>query len=467
MINNNPNFNSEVPANQLDLPKMVQDVVQHFDPPLQRKMATASVLTIVGALLPKVHLNYDNGRHYPSLYTVIVLPPASGKGSTGKIEIVLNPIVEEQIKENKSKKAKFKRELKAYERALREGQDVIAPVEPSYPLLKIPGNTTSAKQTEQLSQNNGKMFVLICEAEIDAFTNMLGNGMYGKDNSMIARKVYHNESVSIMRKNGDHFDIQSPKMAIVLTGTPSQLSSLFRSIQDGLFSRFLVVEADVPLVWKNVQPCDTCSPIETKLAAAAPLFYDFYKRFSDREVEFKLTDEHWSKINEFGEQRLRSSFETGGEYATSVAKRHAVMIARTACILSMMRYHEADSEEQIWTCNDTDFETALTIVSESYESSIKIFQSLNKEQPINDQVESLFDRLPMRFKTKELSPLMNSLNISQRTLHRYLDALIKMGKLSQVSKGNYEKHVMAEMADGSYYSQNAPLDENGELKSIL
>lgn len=420
MINSNANFNPVAPVPLLNLPYLASVVVQHFDTPLQRKMATASVLTIAGALLPKVHFNYDNSRNAPSMYLVVVLPPASGKGSTGKIEMVLKQIVEEQMRENKSKKAKFKRELKAFERALREGQDVIAPVEPSYPLLKIPGNTTSAKLTEQLSQNNGEMFALIFESEIDALTNMMGNGMYGKDNSMILRKAYHNESISIMRRSGDHFDIQSPKLAIVLTGTPSQLSVLFRSIQDGLFSRFLVVEGDVPLVWKNVQPCDTCSPIETRLIAAAPLFYSFYKKFSDREVEFKLAAEHWSKINEFGEQRLRSSFETGGEYATSVAKRHAVMIARTACILSMMRYHEADSEEQIWTCNDTDFETALTIVSESYESSMKIFQSLNKEQPINDQVEALFDRLPMRFKTRELAPIMSSLNISPRTLHRYL-----------------------------------------------
>jgi hypothetical protein len=59
-------------------------------------MALASTVTIVGSLLPKIHFSYDNGKNHASLYTVIVLPPASGKGSTGKIEIVLRKIIEEQ-----------------------------------------------------------------------------------------------------------------------------------------------------------------------------------------------------------------------------------------------------------------------------------------------------------------------------------------------------------------------------------
>ena len=454
MIKLNDNPEMQLPINDTDLPKLAHDVVKLFDTPLQRKMAQASVITITGALLPHVHFNYENGKHFPSLYSVIVLPPASGKGSTGKIEIVLKQINEEQLRLNKINRAKYKRDLRAYERAIREGQDATPPSEPNYPLLKIPGNITGAKFTQQLSENRDNMFALIFESEIDALTNMMGNGQYGKDNSMILRKAYHNESISIMRKGGDHFDIQSPKLAIVLTGTPSQLTGLFRSIQDGLFSRFLIIEGDVPLKWKNVQPCDACTAIETRLSIFAPVFYDFYKRFLDWEVEFKLTEEQWAKINQFGEQRLYASFEEGGEFATSVVKRHAVMIARIACILSMMRYFEQKAEDRIWHCNNVDFESAISIVSESYESSMKIFQDLNSTEPLNHKLEEFFERLPTRFRTKELAPLMTSMKIPDRTKHRYINWLVEAGKLVMLSKGNYEKHKVADMADGSYFSQS-------------
>lgn len=441
----------------MDLPQMLSDVIRNFDTSHQKKMALASTVTVFGSLLPKVHFSYENGKHYPSLYTVIVMPPASGKGSTGKIEIVLREIIEEQHLEIKRLKAVYKREMRQYERAVREDPDVKPPVKPAYPLLKIPGNITSAKFIEQLSENNGDMFALIFETEIDGITNMMGSAQFGKDNSMILRKAYHNESVSIMRKSGDHYDIGSPKLSIVLTGTPSQLSGLFHSIEDGLFSRFLIVNGDVPLLWKDVKPCDSCVPIEEKLGQLSHDFYLFYRKMKELEVEFKMTDSQWSQINKFGEERLKASFEMGGEYATSVAKRHALMIARIACILSMLRYYESNSTDGVWVCEDRDFNTALSIVSESYDCSIEIFNSLKKEKPKGDdsKLDELFDRMPTRFRTKELAPLMKSMKISERSMYRHLEELLKQGKLKSPTKGSYEKIEMAELADGSNSESNA------------
>jgi len=461
MINSNSNFNLEVPAYLLDLPKMVGDVIRNFDAPLQKKMALASTVTIIGTLLPNVHFAYENGKHFPSVYTVVVLPPASGKGSTGKIELVLRNIVKEQLLEIKRLKASYKKEMRQFERLVREDPNLKPPEKPSYPLLKIPGNITSAKFIEQLAENDGKMFALIFETEIDGITNMMSSAQFGKDNSMILRKAYHNESVSIMRKSGDHFDIETPKLSIVLTGTPSQLSGLFHSIEDGLFSRFLIVNGSVPLQWKDVQPCDSCVPIEEKLAVLSSEFYSFYKKMQDLEVEFKMTNEQWCQINQFGEDRLKASFEEGGAYATSVAKRHALMIARIACILSMLRYHENGSSERFVICEDRDFRTALAIVSESYECSMEIFNSLkgNKDKDDDSKAEEFYERMPMRFRTKELKPILKSLSISDRTMYRLLGELVQTGKLISPLKGHYEKNTVAEMADGSNSLQKAPLEK--------
>jgi hypothetical protein len=442
----------------LQLPQMVGDVIRNFDTPLQQKMALASTVTIIGSLLPKIHFSYENGKNHSSLYTVIVLPPASGKGSTGKIEIVLRKIIEEQHKEIKRVKANYKREMRQYDREVRENPNAKPPDKPSYPLLKIPGNITSAKFIEQLAENNGEMFALIFETEIDGITNMMGSAQFGKDNSMILRKAYHNESVSIMRKSGDHYEISSPKLSIVLTGTPSQLNGLFQSVEDGLYSRFLIVNGSVPLLWKDVQPCDSCTPIEVKLERLADDFHAFYLKMKDLELEFKLTDEQWRRINDFGENRLKTSFDIGGEYATSVAKRHALMIARIACILSMMRYYTNGDSAGVFICEDRDFETALSMVTESFDCSMEIFLSLKKQKDKegDSKMMELFERMPTRFKTNELSPLVKSLRISDRTMYRHLEELVKIGKLTSPSKGYYEKNTMADMADGSNYLPYAP-----------
>ena len=441
----------------LQLPQMVSDVIRNFDTPLQQKMALASTVTIIGSLLPKVHFAYENGRHYSSLFTVIVFPPGSGKGSTGKIEIVLRKINEEQQREINLLKAAYKRVVRQYEREVRENPNAKPPDKPSYPLLKIPGDITSAKFIEQFAENDGEMFVLIFETEIDGITNMMGNAQFGKGNSMILRKAYHNESISIMRKSGDHYEIGSPKLSIVLTGTPSQLNSLFHSVEDGLYSRFLIVNGSVPLLWKDVQPCDTCTPIEEKLQRLAHDFHAFYTKFKDLEVEFKLTDDQWRQINDFGKNRLEASFDIGGEYATSVAKRHALMIARISCILSMMRCHEYGHTAMMVTCEDRDFQTAFWMATESFESSMEIFLSLKKQKDNegDSKMMELFERMPTRFKTNELSPLVKSLRISDRTMYRHLEELVKLGKLISPSKGYYEKNTMADMADGSNYLPDA------------
>lgn len=461
MINSNLNFNTEVPANQLDLPKIVQDVIQHFETPLQQKMALVSTITIAGSLMPNVSFNYQNGLQYPSLYTVIVLPPASGKGSTGKLEKVLKRIFTQQLQEIRRKKSLFDKEDKEYKKASRKRMEMKPPVKPNYPLLKIPGNITSAKFIEQLADNDGKMFVLIFESEIDALTNMMGNGQFGKDNSLILRKAYHNEPISLMRKGGDHFDIQVPKLSIVLTGTPSQLSKLFDSVEDGLFSRFLIVNADAPVLWKDVQPCDTCVSLDVKLEALSNDFFSLYEKMKEKQIEFKLTDAQWNQINQFGEERLKSSLQEGGEYATSIAKRHAVMIARIASILSILRYSELDRQETIWYCEDRDFNTALSIVSESYECSMNVFETLKnkKKSDAPSRIDEFFERLPTKFRRKEVVSLIKLMGISERAMDRYLNELTKSEKLVSSAKGCYEKNSVADLADGGFFSPNTPLEK--------
>lgn len=146
---------------------------------------------------------------------------------------------------------------------------------------------------------------------------------------------------------------------------------------------------------------------------------------------------------------MKSSLQEGGEYETSIAKRHAVMIARIACILSILRYSELDRQETIWYCEDRDFGTALSIVSESYECSMNVFETLKnkKKSDAPSRIDEFFERLPMKFRRKEVAPLIKSIGISERAMDRYLNELTKSEKLISTARGYYEKNSVAALAE--------------------
>jgi len=431
-----------------NLPAPIQSVIKEFETSTDKVMALYAVTGLTSALLPHVWINYAETTNYMPVMVLISFPPGSGKGKLALLVKLVRGIVKEQMEENTFLRSKYEQQKSLYDKPKKSEHPVDYPIKPAYPLLLIPGNITAAKLTEQLDENNGNMVVLIFESEIDALTNMMGNAQFGKDTSMMLRKGFHTEGISIMRKGGDHFDIPNPKLALVLTGTHSQIPSLFNSNKDGLISRFLVVMGDAPLIWKDVQPCDTCEPVNSHFDNLSSVYYSLYKYFKTRTVEFKLEQEHWDVINEFGEKRLKQSFEDAGENATSIAKRHALMIARIAGIFSMVRYFESKSEAEVYYCNDIDFQASLWMAEESYECSLRMLESLPGEKSISgDRSEEFFVILPSSFQKRELASIEKTMGISDSTISRLLKKLVDAGRLVTPKKGYYEKIEVTDLTD--------------------
>jgi hypothetical protein len=431
-----------------NLPAPIRSVLREFETSTDKVMALYAVTGLTSALAPHVWVNYGDTKNFMPLMVLIAFPPGSGKGKLALLVKLVRGIVKEQMEENSLLRRKYIQQKHLYDKSLKSGTPIDPPKKPAYPLLLIPGNITASKLTEQLDENNGNMVVLIFESEIHALTNMMGNAQFGKDTSMMLRKVFHTEGISIMRKGGDHYDIENPKLALVLTGTHSQIPSLFNTNKDGLISRFLVVMGDAPLIWKDVQPCETCEPANAHFDKLSSVYYSLYKHFKNRTVEFKLQQEHWDIINEFGKTRLQESFEQAGENATSIAKRHALMIARIAGVFSMVRYFETKCEDEIYYCNDLDFQSALWMAEESYECSLRMLESLPGEKSVDgERLEEFFGMLPSFFQRRELSPLEKSLNISNSTMSRLLKKLVDAGRLASPKKGVYEKIEVTYLTD--------------------
>lgn len=447
MTDEKDNYNLFAAIN--DLPDLLKETVNLMESPQEKYMSLFATTVVTGSLMPYVWTNYDGKVNHPALMLSVSFPPAAGKGKLALLPLVLKKINDELRETNNHLMKTYRMEVKEYEKNKKAGNLTPPPEKPRLPILLIPANTTSSKLTEQLAENNGQMTALLFETETDAMTNMMGN-KFGGDNSMIFRKVFHHEQISQMRKSdSEHLDVLNPKMAIVLTGTPSQVPRLFHSNQDGMLSRFMTISGTASIVWKDVQPCETCVPLNTLFEEKAAAYYKLYQYFKERNVEVKFTNEHWNLLNETGARRLEHSNIEGGENATSIPKRHANMTIRIATILTMVRYFQNQLTSNIILCNDQDFQIASWMAEESYQCSIELFKDLPGEKNEGDErLEEMFDMLPIQFKPKELAPLCKSLNISKRTAERMLDKLKKAGRLTSVKKGEYEKVLVADVTHG-------------------
>ena len=433
------------------LPKLISKSVYLMDTDEEKKMTLYAISIIAGALMPKVIVDYKGKINYPPLMLMMAYPPASGKGTLALLPLVLRKIIDEQRKNNNQSLAQYRLEMSMYEKNVRKGNPPgEIPKRPNLRVLLVPGNTTASKLTEQLAENDGEEIALIFETEIDSFTNMMNN-QFGRDNSMIIRKAFHNENISQMRKNNsEHLEISNPKIAIMLAGTHSQIPKLFHSNQDGLFSRFMIITGSAPLKWEDVQPCETCKPLNEDFEKMDIEFYNMYHFFKGKRIEVKFEYSHWKQINLFGEATLLESFEEAGEYATSIAKRHSNMIVRLAMMYTMVRYFERKDNRLVVYCNDDDFENAYWMVAQSYKSSIELFKMLpgEKKDDSSSRVEEFFELLPKEFRTKETAPLQAKMKVSDRSINRYLKELLENGKLVSPKKGFYQKRLVADLADG-------------------
>ena len=124
---------------------------------------------------------YANDKVFPNLFSLIIAPPASGKGvmkySKQLGDCYHNFLLNQRervLKEYKSEKRKFDLKVKK----AKDDEDIEALIEPEEPKTKmffIPGNTSSAMLVKHLEDNEG--MGCICETEADALTNALKKRM--------------------------------------------------------------------------------------------------------------------------------------------------------------------------------------------------------------------------------------------------------------------------------------------------
>ncbi|MBO4621509.1 MAG: DUF3987 domain-containing protein, partial [Paludibacteraceae bacterium] len=200
------------------LPEFLEKAISVADEPTQQDMLLLGTLTTASFAMPHIRILHGKPQHsyYPNLMSLVVAPPAAGKGVLNYMHRLVAPIQSELNLQGKT--------------------------------AVIPANSSSAAFLDLLAMNQGAG--LMIETEMDTLSQIWKNdfGNY----SHLFRQAFEHETIRRARKAGaqalNYTEIPSPRLSAILSGTPNQLRPLLVNRENGLASRFLpyMVEEIIP-----------------------------------------------------------------------------------------------------------------------------------------------------------------------------------------------------------------------------
>lgn len=420
-------------VNQESFPVILREGLQGVDDPDSQKLFLCAAVTVMSGLCLRTTGIYRQRQLYPNLYLLVIAPAGAGKGSMTEAAAIVDKIDTEVHAQSLQRLEEFKQARRNKSEA---SENLIRPVMKE---VMIAGNTSGAMLLQQIYHNGSDTPSIIHETEMDVFT-AASRTEWGNLSASL-RQGYHNETMRVARKgDGGQIQIRLPKLAICFSGTPDQFFRLIPSAEDGLFSRFMVLNFQGGREWQDVQPCDSCVNRSEVLNVLSELGYNFFQwaKLKDRKVN--LTSTQWEKLNAFGSENLSISVsESMG--ADAIIKRHGSMVFKMAMTITMLRAYESLDEALELTCTDSDFEIALEVIRDSYSNALDLLEHFPAQKVVRNVSEEFYNILPESFTTQQALQVGRPLK-PERSLQRYLSRFVQQGLIEREGHGQYKKRVM-------------------------
>ena len=414
------------------LPKTLKDACNVFSG-RKRDVFLTSALSIISGGLHNVYGLYDKEKVFPNLYSFVVAPPASGKGSMKFAKQLGDCYHDLLFGESRNKLKEYKKAKRLFSLKLKKAKTdaqieaLIEPEEPKTSMYFIPADTSSAMMIKHLEDNDG--MGCICETEADTLTNTLKQDWGGY--SDVLRKGFHAEIISKSRMTElDYSEIKEPKFSVAITGTPNQLDTLITSIQDGLFSRFIFYSFSAKQKWRSTYTeAITVSNNEIFKGFSADLCDKFRSNNTQR---FVMTRAQGVQLDEVFSEALGHNSILYNDDVSSIIYRLGLMTFKIAMTLSALR-----SDDSEITCSDLEFKTSLDLVAKVYlRHSIGVLNKINKDsKKLNKTQDELLNWMKLQGEVQR-SDIWNkakSLGIKERTL---ADILRRFTKIKPYNKGD-------------------------------
>jgi hypothetical protein len=425
------------------LPEILKQGAAVFQDRRERDVFLTGALSIISGCMRNVVGLYRAKEHFANLFVFIIAPAASGKGSLTFAKVLGDKFHDKLVAESIEQQKIYKIELQEYKRKINDKKqdtsELAPPEEPPFIVLFIPANNSSARVIQHLKEGDEQG--IFCETEADTMGAVFKQdwGSY----SDLLRKAFHHEPISYSRKtNKEWVEIKKPRLSVALAGTPGQVENLIKSAEDGLFSRFIFYTFKSEIVW--VKASDTMNGINLtahfeQLSDTVLQFVGFLETYE--KINFKLSENQWDKLNEFGENCLNSLATFVSEDLSSTSKRLGLILYRVAMVITALRYFDNGEIANEYHCTDEDFELALSLVKVYQDHSVFMFKELPKQATVTDKLlKQFFEKLATSFRRKEAITLAEAeLGIKERTADHYLSKLVAFKWIEKTRNGIYQK----------------------------
>ncbi len=426
------------------LPDLLQSGALAFPDPRERDVFLTGALAILSGCLPGVIGVYAQEIVFPNLFVFIIAPAASGKGAMKFAKVLANKYHEQLVTHSREEQQRFECELNQYKTSQRSRKKDEAveepPLQPSFKVLFIPANSSYAKILCHLEQNEGEG--IICETEADTMSNVLKQEWGGYSDML--RKSFHHERLSSSKKTNNEFiEVDNPRLSVALSGTPTQVTGLISSAEDGLFSRFIFYAFKVEQVWKDVSPSGNTINLTEHFSDLSSKVYDMILFLAENPTRVSLSKDQWEILNNTCSFWLKDTIAFNTEEAGGVVKRLGLILYRIAMIFTALRKYEIGETSTSITCTDNDFILAVKLASKYLQHSVLMFNNLPRQVVMSsflsgENKQQFFKSLPTEFKRAEAIKLGAKYNLSIRSVDMLLRNLD--GKyLNQPKFGFYKK----------------------------
>lgn len=428
-----------------NLPPILFESCKAFKESREKDVFLTGALAILSGCLPNVSGLYSGSIVFPSLFSFILAPAASGKGALKFAKALADKYHDEVLASSKEEKKRYDENLEAYKMLkakgkLEDGQAM--PMAPKFKVVFIPANTSNAKIMQHLDWNEGRG--IICETEADTLGQTFKNE-WGSYSDML-RKSFHHEKISkSIKTDGEYIEVNNPQLSVALSGTPKQVFNIIASAEDGLFSRFIFYVFKTDAVWLDPSPKGNPVNLTEYFKTQSNQVFKMVEFFERDEMILQLTDEQWDKFNPIFSTYLAQISTFVSDDAQSVVKRLGIILFRLCMIFTAIRKFTTNDHHKKVFCSDIDFETALTLIKTYLQHSIIMFENLPKQEEggvfkSGQNKKQFFDALPKRFTRAEAIELAKNFNIAERTAGTFLKSCL--GKyLQQPEYGVYEKII--------------------------
>lgn len=426
-----------------NLPPILFESCQVFIQERERDVYLTGALAILSGCLPNVSGLYSGSIVYPSLFSFILAPAASGKGALKFAKALADKYHDKTLALSLDDKKIYDEKLAAYKMLKGKGKlepGAEMPMPPKFKVVYIPANTSNAKIIQHLDWNEGKG--IICETEADTLGQTFKNE-WGAYSDML-RKSFHHEKISkSIKTDGEYIEVNNPQLSVALSGTPKQVFNIIASAEDGLFSRFIFYVFKTDAVW--LDPSPKGNPVNltdyfTNKSKEVLKLVEFYER---DEMILHLTDEQWERFNPIFSSFLEQINTFVSEDALSIVKRLGLILYRFCMIFTAIRKFVTNEHHKEVYCLDIDFETALTLTKTYIQHSVIMFTNLPKQGEqgpfkSGENKKKFFDALPNKFQRKEAIEIGKKFDIGERSVGNFLKSCLN-NYLTQPKTGFYEK----------------------------